>query len=172
MHPPTRRRTLGAAASRLLIVLLGMAALLAFAVPAAADSKERIGERINVLLGTPTSYPANTPFHVAHGWILFDPGATPPEAVGKWFSTLDLDNQPVDVSFVERFVADDGTLSRFWVFNFPTGLPAGTHLFTARWWGPCEGLINAGFDPGGPCMQQNELRAANGAATLLVEFTQ
>ena len=172
MYPPIRKRALGAAASRLLVVLLGAAALLALAVPAAADPQERIGDRINVFLGTPTSYPANTPFHVVHGWVEFDPGTTPPEAVGKWFVTLDLDGQPVDVSVVERFVADDGTLSRFWVFNVPSGLPAGTHLFTATWWGPCEALIDAGYDPGGPCTQQNELRAANGAATLSVEFTE
>ncbi len=122
---------------RLLPVLLGLLAL-AFAVSAAADPKERIGDRIDVLLGTPTSYPANTPFHVVQGWVNIDPGATRPEAVGKSFVTLDLDGQPVDASFVERFVADDGTLSRFWVFNFPSGLPAGTHFFTARWWGPAK----------------------------------
>src|SRR4051794_4784226 len=103
-----RKRRLGSAASRLFTVLLAAAALVVLAAPAGAGARERIGDRINVLLGTPTSYPANTPFHVARGWIRFDPGATPPEAVGKWFVTLDLDGEPVDTSFVERFVADDG----------------------------------------------------------------
>jgi hypothetical protein len=146
------------------------AALFVAAVPAAADPNEPLGERINVLLGAPTTYPANQPFHVAHGWTLgSDDGDH--DAIGKFSFTLDVDGQPVEADFVERSVRDDGLLARSWVFNFPAGLPAGIHALTGRWWGPCQGVVDAGYTPlGGPCTKPTEPRVATGPLTHFVTF--
>ena len=153
----------------LLLSVLALAGMLVLAISAAAVPETPIGARINVLLGTPTTFPANQPFHVAHGWITTDPASTPPAALGLYSVTLELDGEPMAVSVVERFVDEDGTLQRRWVFNFPVGLSAGTHVFTVRWWGPCQGLVDSGYDPGGPCAKPNELRVANGPLTRSVE---
>jgi peptide/nickel transport system substrate-binding protein len=151
------------------VALLAGTALIAAGAPAAAGPQERIGPRINVLLGTPTTFPGLQPFHVVHGWV-GGVSSTDYDAFGRYSFSLEVDGQPVKADFVER-TSDDGALSRFWVFNFSAGLPAGKHSFTARWLGPCQGLVDAGYDVGGPCANPTELRVANGPLTRFVEFT-
>jgi hypothetical protein len=146
--------------------------LLVFAIPAAAVPRARIGQRINVLLGTPTTFPANQPFHVAHGWIgfLHEPQQDHFQAIGKFAFRLELDGQAVEPDFVDRWVSED-TLHSSWVHNFPTGLSAGPHTFNGYFTGPCKVLVSVGYNPG-PCPKQNEVILAGGApATLTVEFT-
>ena len=44
-----------------------VAAVLGVAAPASADSKTPTGTRIHLFV-PPTTFPANTPFYVQHGW--------------------------------------------------------------------------------------------------------
>src|SRR2546426_4386273 len=83
----------------LLFPLPAALATLLLAVPAAADSpKVPVGEKINVLLGSPTTFPAGTPFHIRHGWGL----APADQAIGIWSFRLDVDGVPRDPDFVLR----------------------------------------------------------------------
>jgi peptide/nickel transport system substrate-binding protein len=154
---------------RYIVIVLAGAAVLVAGAPASAEPHERIGERINLLLGTPTTFPADQPFHIVHGWLLTSENSHY-DANGKFSFALEVDGEPVEPDFVER-TSEDGRLSRFWVFNFPGGLPAGTQSFTGRWIGPCQELVDFGYDVGGACENPTELRVANGALTRWVEFT-
>jgi hypothetical protein len=157
---------------RSLVGVVALAALLVFTLPAAAVPRARTGERINVLLGTPTTFPANQPFHVAHGWILLPrDNENSPQTIGEYAFRLEVDGQTVEPDFVDRWVEPATTLRSQWVHNFPDGLSAGTHTFSGYFTGPCEGLVNAGYNPG-PCPKQNEVLLAGGApVTLTVQFT-
>jgi len=160
----------------LLLSVLALAGMLVFAISAAAVPKEPIGPRIDVFLGTPTTFPANQPFHVRHGWLLPLPPLDEPQlnhfqAVGKNGFRLELDGQTVEPDFIDRYVSDDDVLRQTWVHNFPNGLSAGTHTFRGYFTAACEGLVTAGYLPG-PCTQQNEIMLAGGApVTLTVQFT-
>lgn len=158
---------------RSLVSVVALTALLIFTIPAAAVPEARTGQRINVLLGTPTTFPANQPFHVAHGWISSLPREHEDshfQAIGKFAFRLEVDGQTVEPDFVDRWVSED-ILHRQWVHNFPNGLSAGTHTFSGYFTGPCEGLVSVGYNPG-PCPKQNEVILAGGApVTLTVEFT-
>jgi hypothetical protein len=153
---------------RYLVPILAGLALLVGVPSAPAGTHERVGSRINVFLGSPTEFLAGEPFHVAQGWLL-TPDSTDYDALGKYSFTLEVDGQPVGVDFVERS-SDDGNMSRFWVFNFPAGLPAGTHTFVGRWWGPCQPLVDVGYDVGAPCTNPTEVRLIGNGLTLRVDF--
>lgn len=140
-------------------------AVLVAAVPAAATQRERTGARINIFTG-PSTFAAGAPFHIAHGWFI-QPDFSDHDAVGKWSFALDVDGVRREVSFVERVsLTSDETgfpfdiLSRFWVHNFPDGMPAGTNTFTGHWYGPCQSALESGF-PVGPCEKVNEVVEAN-----------
>jgi hypothetical protein len=122
---------------KLSLILVTMLLLLAFVVPAAAAGpRVKIGDRISIFDGYPTSYPANTPFHIAHGWG-FDPPNDVPSNPPYSFS-LELDGDPVTESFVLRYADPDSDplIVWHWVYNFPEGL-SGTHTFVGTW---CNGL--------------------------------
>ena len=133
-------------------------ATLLLAVPAAADSpKVPVGEKINVLLGSPTTFPAGTPFHIRHGWGL----APADQALGIWSFRLDVDGVPRDPDFVLRSTDpvpatgyDYPVLNRGWVFNFPEGM-YGTHTFTGHWIAPCGAAVSE-LGYAGPCATPNE----------------
>jgi hypothetical protein len=172
MSAPERHRL---SVRRLLISLVTLAALLIFAIPAAAVPEARIGPRINVLLGTPTTFPADQAFHIAHGWTRpldkpDEPQLEQPAPVGRYSFRLEVDGQADETDFFDRWV-DDDALNSTWVHNFPNGLSAGTHTFSGYWSGPCAGLVVDGYVPG-PCEKQNEvLLAGGGPVTLTIEFT-
>jgi hypothetical protein len=117
-------------------------ALSASGTPAPAADQEPVGPRINVLLGTPASYPAGEPFHIEHGW-----GITPddpPAVAGVYSFSLDVDGVPRPADLVIRTTTSTPTsgfdvpiLNRGWVFNFPDGM-TGTHTFTGHWFVPCR----------------------------------
>lgn len=161
---------------RLLLSVVALAALLVFAFPAAAVPKVPIGPRIDVFLGTPTTFPANQPFHVRHSWFSMlpptdEPGLNHFQAIGKYGFRLELDGETVEPDYIHRFVSDVDVLTQTWVHNFPNGLSAGTHTFRGFFTGPCQRLVDVGYIPG-PCAQQNEIMLAGGApVTLTVEFT-
>jgi F5/8 type C domain-containing protein len=161
--------------SATLFVCIALAATLAAlvsaaAVPAAASSQERIGGRINVILGTPTQFPAGDPFHITHGWGP-ESGVTDADAIGRYRFELDVDGVRTGESFVERSVVP-GTggapdlHSLFWTFNFPQGM-AGTHTFTGHWYAPCAAAVGLGY--AGPCTSPTTPVEAL-TRTLTVEF--
>lgn len=133
--------------------------------------RERLGNRISLIVG-PSTYAANTPFHVAHGWGL-TPDDSESDAIGKWSFVLEIDGQALPANFVERSSNEDPAfghlLSRFWVFNFPSGLSAGRHTFTGRWLGTCEVAVDGGLYAG-PCTKPTEVVEV-ATRTLTVDFT-
>ena len=121
------------------IVLLVM--LFVLATPALADPRQLVGERINVNLGDPTEYPADTPFFVIHGSGTDAPGATP-IAAGHMGFALEVDGEYVEADWDYRSgnSAREGGPNIVWsgsAFNFPDGLPAGEHTFIGHWYVRC-----------------------------------
>ena len=78
----------------------------------------------------PKTYPANTAFHIWHGFI-FESGDG---GRGRFEFQLEVDGVPATADFVDLEILDPG-LSKVWVFNFPDGL-SGTHTFTGHWISP------------------------------------
>jgi hypothetical protein len=105
------------------------AAVLVVALPAAANTKPNSGAPIPLGDLGPTTYPANTPFHIEHGFTC-DLGAAACiaeqiSANGGFDLYLDGALQPstVDVDLI------DGDLVKRYLTNYPAGLPAGTYTF-------------------------------------------
>jgi hypothetical protein len=127
------------------IVFLVLIALLAAAVPVLAEGQEVVGERINLMVTGNQRYPANQPFHIKHGFG-FSPSLDKSiEALGQFEFKLEVDGQPVQPDFVDRFAygnsPDVDPEDEHWimwgtVYNFPEGM-TGTHIFTAHWIWPC-----------------------------------
>jgi hypothetical protein len=112
------------------LVLVGcLAAALVVALPAAANNKPTTGARLAVGPLGPTTFPADTPFHLEHGFLcsLGDGACMREQISANAGFDLYLDGvlQPstVDVNLV------NGVLGRFYLTNYPSGLPAGTHTF-------------------------------------------
>ncbi len=138
---------------RVILMTFSVVALVVLAVPAAAKEKAPVGTRINILGQTPTTFAADTPFHIRHGWLL----NSDLPAVGKFGFALEVDGSLREEDFIERTVIDPGPpeiFTKLWVHNFPGGLPAGTHTFIGNWFGPCQPLVDAGFATG-PCATPN-----------------
>ena len=130
----SRRRTL-------LAVALALAALAAFSIVAAGyatpnsaaraaaaqyNNKPTAGTKISIL-GGPTTFAADTPFHIEHGVLCARPDVGDCVNAQTHFdlyldgvlqpSTVDIDN-----------LGD--SLLKSNLTNYPTGLPAGTYTFT------------------------------------------
>lgn len=150
-----------------ILPILVMLGLLANNIPAAAKTKERVGEPFRLLAGIPTIFPEGEPFHIAHGWVQIPSDS---DAVGKWDFELEVDSVPRREDFVQRTVVsgDPDLLNRVWVSNFPEGM-MGTHTFTGHWLGPCQELVDGGVIPG-PCEKPNEKVEAL-TRSLTVTFT-
>ena len=149
------------------ILLIVLIAALVFVVPAAAKGKTPVGERINVLFGTPTSYPAGEPFHISHGWLFDLPDHAP---VGIWLFRLEVDGVFVEHDFVQTEIISKKptTITKKYVFNFPGGM-TGTHTFTGHWYGSCQVMVDTGYYPG-PCPKPNA-QIEFWTETLTVTFT-
>lgn len=156
------------------LVAIGAAvlALLAPAVATAAGDKEPVGDRINVLRGSPTTFPERTPFHIRHGWGI---GATdPPTQAGIYSFRLDVDGVARSPDFIVRTTDappvtayESPLLNRGWVFNFPAGM-TGTHTFTGHWITPCSVAVDF-FGYAGPCPNPNRPVDAD-TRTVTVDF--
>lgn len=113
---------------RLAVAAVTIALLLASVTAAAAASRERVGDRIS-LFEPPATYPADTAFHIWHGFI-FQQGID--RGYGRYEFQLEVDGVATAADFTDVAVLDPGAVSRVWVFNFPAGL-SGTHTFTGHW---------------------------------------
>jgi hypothetical protein len=147
--------------------VLILVAVMLVTVPAAAKQKVPVGEKINVLVGSPDTFPAGEPFHISHGWAL-DP--TLGHAVGLFGFELEVDGVLREEDFVDRWTDPDVSepLVRKWVHNFPGGM-TGVHTFTGHWLAPCKAAVYYGHLPG-PCPRPNEVVEAI-EQSLTVTFT-
>lgn len=117
---------------RRIVALVGcMAVLLAVALPASAARTPTTGERID-LYTPPTSFTADSPFYIEHGFACahHDHGCFSSEiARGDFQLYVDGVLQPsrtvVEVS--------GGSVYKWRLTNFPSGLPAGTYTIEGVW---------------------------------------
>jgi hypothetical protein len=119
--------------------------LATIAAPAGAASKEVIGPVISPLTGHPTTFAADSPFHVANCWAL--PAGTP--ATGHYSIALSVDGTLVEPSFTEfgSTDANPDVVRRCYVWNFASGLSAGTHTFVLTWYVPCSATSQTCSNP-------------------------
>ena len=140
------------------ILLLALASV---ALPAAAKGHTPVGERI-AIPGAPLpdggygarEFPADTPFHIGHGWNCENQPCNP----GGMGFELDVDGEPVHWTYhiveVYHDVPDcDGCDIKVWLYvtNFPEGM-TGEHTFTGHWLVPCRDAEDYGLtcdNPGG-----------------------
>jgi hypothetical protein len=133
--------------------LTAIAAVLTLAMgvmaPAAA-APTPTGEPINILAGTPATFPEDTAFHVEHGWGLVR-GDHP---AGKFDFRLEIDGVDQGAGALLRY--RDGIYNnRTRLFNYPDGFAEGEeHTFTGYWYAPCKwALDNEFYD--GECPKKN-----------------
>lgn len=156
--------------TKLFIVLLVAVSLFSIA----ASVEKRIGEQIIINeANTGMTFPANTPFHVAHGWdypTTMGTATLNDGAAGLNLFTLKIDGVEQHFSFLEQTVLHKleygGVLWHYfltiWVFNFPDGME-GTHTFTGQWWGICGEWF------GNTCEKPNKLVVV-GEKAMTVHF--
>lgn len=139
---------------KLRISMVILVVLLLLAAPTAtADRPQPVGEQINVFIGTPDTFPADTPFHIMHGWASDPPEARP---YGLYDFVLEVDGIPWDEDFVLRSFDPDleYPLVQRWVHNFPNGM-TGEVTFTGHWFAACRVAIDLGYQ--GECRTPNEV---------------
>jgi hypothetical protein len=126
---------------RVAIVALAVIALCVAGPVSAANNKPTTGTKIG-LFAPPATFPANTPFYIEHGTAALPPFSPPEATIGMAMSagthfdlsvdgvaqsgSVDIDNQP-------------GVWLKRDLYNFPEGLPAGTHTFVGDFY--FEGTI-------------------------------
>ena len=127
----------------------------------AAGDRTAVGPSFNIF-GHQTELAAGTPFHILLGW---DPLPTTLEALGHYSWSLDVDGVPREADFhvFGPSPLPDEAIERAWVFNFATGLPAGTHTFVAHGFVPCYATSEA-------CRTPNEV-VESFTITRVVSFT-
>jgi hypothetical protein len=113
--------------------LISVAALLASATSARANSIPTTGSRISLFHG-PAQYPAATPFYVEQGFIC--PLAEGVDSCMNSDFVLTVDGQQQQsVTDIDTVVRDGTTyLQRDELTNFPIGLNVGTHTLTGYWY--------------------------------------
>jgi hypothetical protein len=126
-------------------------ALAVAALPATAEEMPE-GPRIDLVAGTTTQFPADSPFHIIHGWA-FTPNET--IALGLADFRLEIDGNDQGMGSLQNSaIGDGGGLVRLWLYNFHNGLPQGLHTLVGRWFLPCQNAVETGVYPG-PCLTPN-----------------
>ena len=112
-------------------------AMLVVSAPASASITTPIGTPL--FFNGPTTFPANTPFYVEHGFVC-NPGPVFPQdcqGFGTGNFSLYVDGVLQPSTKIETYVPDQygvhGVLSEEWLTNFPNGLPAGDHTLLGVW---------------------------------------
>jgi hypothetical protein len=132
----------------LLVMVLVM---LLLATPAFAGPKEPVGGQIELYCDEGERYcqgtrefPAQTPFHISHGWLLLPTWGDQP---GQFTFELELDGTIVSPTYVDRWteLTEWGpVLYGDWVYNYPDGMSGG-HTFVGSWIGPCGLALELGL---------------------------
>jgi hypothetical protein len=99
---------------------------------------QRVGERLNIYDSGSQTFPAGSPFHIAHGWT-FDSLEERPELFDF---QLQVDGVYQEQDIIEMKPGE----SRLYVFNFPAGM-TGIHAFTGHWLLPCWAIYDECSDP-------------------------
>jgi hypothetical protein len=138
------------------VTFLTVLALAFGALPGVATARQitTVGPAFNIFTGHPTTFVAGAPFHYLLGWEL-PPGT---DAVGKFSWSLDVDGTPraADFTFHGPSSVYANGVARAWDFNFPGGMNAGTHTFTAHGFTPCYIAVSS-FGYTGTCSTPNEV---------------
>ena len=148
----------------LFVIVLVVLSQLIMASSAAAGTNVPVGTRLSLYVAE-IEFPANTPFHIRHGWI--QPSTD--SAIGIFDFALDVDGifQPDAYKWFSVISGDPDYLSRIWVFNFPAGM-TGTHTFTGHWYAPCQYAVDwLGYT--GTCPTPN-LKVEITTRSLIVTF--
>lgn len=119
-------------------LLAALAACVALAAsPASAAAPAPVGDQLSLLAcldsGSIDPQPANTAFHVLHGWGL-NPGEI--EDLGQYRFDLSINGEDYRGKLIVETTKDPdapSTMSRRYLYNFPDGLSAGTYTFHAVW---------------------------------------
>ena len=149
----------------LVTTLLLVAALLSFAVPAAAEDNGPVGTRIGFYGGSWQEFPAGAPFNIRHGWVQTSYDG----AIGIFDFKLEVDGviRNVDYRMFSEEGSDPEILTRLFVYNFPNGM-TGVHTFTGHWYAPCQYAVDdLGY--AGTCATPNEKVETN-SKTMVVTF--
>jgi len=126
-----RRRSVVARRLVLLVALVG--AMLVVAAPATATSVSRVPTGPGIPFLGPTSFAANTPFHVQHGFVcdVGDAGCISTQINGNSGFNLYVDGVLQPSTLV--VTGGTGGIAKLWLTNFPNGLPAGDHTLVGNW---------------------------------------
>jgi hypothetical protein len=104
----------------------------------------KTGERLNIYESGEQTFPANTPFHIVHGWNL-----SLDEDLDLFDFQVAVDGVFQELSYTEYYLDDSQDppiLNKRFVYNFPEGM-TGTHLFTGHWIAPCYVFYDDCEDP-------------------------
>lgn len=102
------------------------------------------GDQINILAGNPTTYAADAPFHVLHGWGMKDPAEKGAYVAGYGFQ-LEVDGLWMGRGHViVQRNNETKSLTRRYLYEFPDGLSAGDHTFVGHWYMPCQEAVDTG----------------------------
>jgi hypothetical protein len=110
-----------------------MAALVVVTVSPASGMSDKEG-RLTIFPGgaTPTMYPADTPFWVGYGFAAEPESAT---GLNEAETRFELDVDAAPVSMLTDTQSESGVpVRKTDIAEFPSGLPAGWHEFTGRWY--------------------------------------
>lgn len=161
---------------KLLPLILALIFVITIITPVAADKPLPTGEQISLFSDVEfITYPANTPFHIKHGFLAGPRGdeecqKPPTYQWGVSDFQLEMDGKYLSHELVEQLtVPCKGPVihGRWWVYNFPNGL-TGIHQFTGHWILGCKAAIESGYIPG-PCDGMGEeVEILN--KTLTIEF--
>jgi len=136
---------------RIPTVLILLLALSLTAVVPATAAEAPVGTRVNIVVGVPATLPADTAFHVLHGWGIQTNLVT---GVGAADFRLDVDGIELGAGKLVNTTPAPGIVSKLWLYNFEDGLPAGPHVLTGHWFLPCEPAVASGLY-GGICETPN-----------------
>ncbi len=118
------------------LTVLLILALFSTIAPGRPKEMPTVGERINVWFSGEQTFQSGMPFHVYHGWIVFD-------ADLRYFERarfgLYINGVLVEDSIrYTRPAETRGETLIVWIYNFPLGLPMGTYTFNGVWRVPCD----------------------------------
>jgi hypothetical protein len=115
------------------IALLTLLVAAIAAPTASALRMPTVGPRIN-LFAPPATFPADTPFHINHGWVCEPPGSIQDCLDSGTRFELLVDGVDVPAAHDLEYDPHATTSTEADVSNFRFGLPAGTHTFEGRWY--------------------------------------
>jgi hypothetical protein len=94
--------------------------------------KDQAAGQYLYLFNHPSTYAANTAFHLNEGWPVVGKRSLPRTYEVRF--EVDGIPRPADFFYTET---TSNPVTKRWVLNFPSGL-SGPHDLTIQWWAPCS----------------------------------